>query len=198
MSMHTFEYNNMRFAVFVNVYEPAEDSFLLTKHAAKLKGDILEIGCGCGVAAIVNAKENIKNKITAVDINEDAIRNSKYNTKLNNIKSIKFLKSNLFSNVHGKFDYILFNPPYLPTTKNEKLKSNLNLAFDGGASGRKIIDKFLKQFDKYLKPGGSVLLIVSSLNHPEHTIKKDLQVTVIEEESFFFEKLYLLQLSRKR
>src|SRR3989338_4002387 len=241
MSMHIFEFNNLKFAVFDDVYEPAEDSFLLAKYAMRLKGNILELGSGCGLASISNAKSNPKNHVLAVDINKSAVDNAKHNAKMNNIKNIKISKSNLFSNVRGRFNYIIFNPPYLPTTKNQKLKTNLNFAFDGGASGNKVIDKFLKEVDKYLKPNGRALMVVSSLNLdvleiPSKTfwglepsrgqkgfrervkhasagasgslppyglekikspVKNDFQLKILDEESFFFEKLYLLQLCRR-
>ena len=145
----------LKYKVLPNVYEPAEDSFMLAKYGSKLKGTILEIGCGSGFVCLTNALNNPKNIVLACDRSEDALRNAKENAELNNIKNVKFIKSNLFSKIPAqKFDHILFNPPYLPTSKEEKLKGNLNYAYDGGIDGRKTLDKFLEQFEKFLKPSG--------------------------------------------
>lgn len=186
--------------VFPSVYEPAEDSFLLARHAIKLKGRILEIGCGSGIVALSNAKQNPKNEVVGVDINSDAVNCASKNAKLNNIKNVKFMKSNLFSELSEsmKFNVILFNPPYLPTTPQEKVIGKLNAAFDGGRDGRKVFDKFLSQFDKYLGSNGIVLLIQSSLNNLKKTEqileKKGFKIEILESESFFFERLYLLKI----
>jgi release factor glutamine methyltransferase len=109
------------------------------------------------------------------------------------------MESNLFGAVKKteKFDLILFNPPYLPTTNSERVSGPLNAAFDGGRGGRKVLDEFLKEFDKHLKPNGTLLLIQSSLNNLEKTkrelAKKKFKVEILETQPFFFEKLYLLQ-----
>jgi len=185
-----------------SVYEPAEDSFLLAKPASGLKGRVLEIGCGSGIAALHNAKNNPKNEVIGVDINPDAVKYAKENAKQNNIKNAKFFKSDLFSAIapNEKFDAILFNPPYLPTSRDERINGNLNAAFDGGKSGRSILDRFLRVFDKFLKPNGILLLIHSSLNNPEKTEKilkeKGFNTEILETESFFFEKMCIMKVSR--
>ncbi|MEK6979300.1 MAG: HemK2/MTQ2 family protein methyltransferase [Candidatus Micrarchaeota archaeon] len=187
-----------------SVYEPAEDSFLLAKHASGLKGRILEIGCGSGIAALHNAKENPNNEVIGVDINPDAVKCAKENAKRNNIKNVKFFKSDLFSAIapSEKFDAILFNPPYLPTSKDERVSGKLNAAFDGGKSGRRILDRFLRAFSKYLKLGSIVLLIHSSLNDlpkTERILKENgFRTETLETENFFFERIYLMKISAGR
>ena len=194
-----FFFKKLKIAVFDEVYEPAEDSFMLAKHTHRLKGRILEIGCGTGIVSINNAKLNQRNRVLAVDINKRAIENTKHNSKINKIKNIRTIHSNLFSKVRGKFDHIIFNPPYLPTTQEEKLKTKLNFAYDGGKYGRKTIDKFLKSFGKHLKKSGNAFLIHSSLNNLKKTEsianKKGFSMRIIAVESFFFEKIYLLKLT---
>lgn len=197
--MHHFKYYLLKFTVFDDVYEPAEDSFILAKHAKKLKGKILEMGCGTGIVSLVNAKTNSKNEVIGVDINKSAVKNADYNKKQNRIENITFFQSDLFSSIQGKFDYILFNPPYLPTTPNEKLKNNLNYAFDGGKTGNKIISVFLKQFEKYLNSKGAILVLLSSLNNPEKIIKKlktkKFKTKILEKQNYFFEQIMLLRVS---
>lgn len=180
-----------------DVYEPAEDSFLLAKHAKKLKGRILEVGCGCGFVSLECAVSHPSNIIEGVDINLAAIVLARKNAKNNHIKNAKFYVSNLFSNVIGKYDYILFNPPYLPTIEGDRIAGRLNLAFDGGIDGLVVVREFAGKAAKYLKKAGSVYMIASSLagigKIKKLFNKNGFKVDVIEEESFFFEKIALLK-----
>jgi len=187
-----------------DVYEPAEDSFLLAKHAKKLNGRILEVGCGCGIVSLECAFSNQKNIVEGVDINRKAVALAKENAKENKIKNARFYYSNLFSKVKGKFDWIVFNPPYLPTAKEEKIRGKINLAFDGGRSGLEIIEKFARGALRHLKKNGGLLVIASSLaaegNGIEEAVrmlnKNGFKVDVIEEQSFFFERIALLRAMR--
>lgn len=184
-----------------SVYEPAEDTYLLAKYAKDLKGIIIEIGIGSGYVSLVNAKSNPQNKVFGVDLNPEAVENAKHNAIKNNISNVNFFVSDLFSSVRGMFDAIVFNPPYLPTEKKERVKGELNRAFDGGKDGRKILDVFLAGFGKHLKTKGTLLLVHSSLNNQDKTISilknKGFKVEILEERSFFFEKLLLLKAARK-
>lgn len=198
--MHSFRHTNLTITVFDSVYEPAEDSFLLASIAPKLRGSVLEIGCGTGIVSLTAAKIK-KNKIVAVDISNDALKNAKYNAQKNKLTNIEFVKSNLFSSkkLNGrKFDYILCNPPYLPTNKEERIHGVINHAYDGGKDGRKILDKVLQRFTQYLKKEGTLFLIHSSLQNIEKTrnllAKKRYKLKIHKELSFFFEKIYLVSI----
>jgi release factor glutamine methyltransferase len=190
-------------SVSPEVYPPAEDSFLLARGAESLRGSILEIGCGSGIGSLSAAAAERKNKVLGVDINPEAVACANENAKANKIKNAKFAISDLFSKVpKAKFDAILFNPPYLPTDETELIEEPINAAFDGGKDGRKVVEKFLAEFDRFLKPGGILLLIQSSLNDLEKT-KKQLKkigydAKIIDEEKFFFERLYLLRASKTK
>ena len=195
------EVDGLLFEVTPAVYEPSDDSFLLAKYSEKLKGTILDVGCGCGIHAIVNAKKNPENSVLGIDINRAAIACAAYNASLNRIKNISFIPSNLFEKVGERhFNGIIFNPPYLPTEKHERIGSGLNDAFDGGKDGRLILDRFLLNFDRYLSEGGTLLLMQSSLNDMEKTVsaleEKAFSVTIRDRMEFFFEKLYVLEARR--
>ncbi|MFH1521145.1 MAG: HemK2/MTQ2 family protein methyltransferase [Candidatus Micrarchaeota archaeon] len=182
-----------------SVYEPAEDSFLLANAAMKLKGKILEVGCGSGIVSLICARAG--NDVIGVDVNSAAIKCAKENAKRNKIKSVRFIKSDLFSKVpKEKFDAILFNPPYLPTSKEEIISGALNLAFDGGPDGMDVIKNFLNHVNDYLKHGGSLFLVQSSLSDEKFIVNRlhemGYKIEFIAEEKFFFEKLYLTRATR--
>lgn len=181
-----------------DVYAPSDDSFLLADAAAFLRGSVLEIGCGSGIASLSCAKAHSDNLVLGVDISPSAVKAAKMNADRNMVPNALFTVSDLFSKVGvQRFDAILFNPPYLPTDDSEVVKGPLNHAFDGGADGRKVLDRFLSEFDPYLKPGGTLLLIQSSLNGVEKTQSvlegKGYKVRMMDSENFFFESIFLLK-----
>jgi release factor glutamine methyltransferase len=193
-----FAHQGVRLSVPDDVYNPAEDSFMLADAAAKLRGGVLEIGCGSGFASLCCAKAARTNKVLGVDIAPQAVNCARDNAKMNNIKNASFLSSDLFSRVpEKKFDAVIFNPPYLPTSGSDWIAGPLNHAFNGGKDGREVVDRFLARFDAFLRPGGVLLLVQSSLNDLEKTKKRlkglGYSVRTIKQEKFFFERLYLIR-----
>jgi release factor glutamine methyltransferase len=191
-------YSGLALRLHPDVYPPAEDSFMLAKGASALRGSVLEVGCGCGLSSLVCAKSDRTNSVLGVDINHHAVDCSSDNAARNAIPNARFEVSDLFEKLGGlEFDAIMFNPPYLPTSEGEVLEGEINRAYDGGLDGRSVIDRFLEDFDAHLRPGGTLLLIQSSLNGPEGTMQQlvslGYRVTIEAEEKFFFETLSLFK-----
>lgn len=179
-----------------HVYEPAEDTFLLAENLdIKRTDEVLEIGTGTGIIAVVAAQRS--RKVVATDINEHAVKCALKNTLANRTYNIELREGNLFEPIKDeKFDLILFNTPYLPTGEDEKLDDELNAAFDGGLEGRETIDQFLKEVKDYLKEGGRVQLVQSSLSDNEKTIKKleksGFEAEITASEKCFFEEIVVI------
>lgn len=168
------------------MYEPQEDSFLLLKHIRHYShGHVLDMGTGSGILAIEAAKYS--ENVVAVDIDNNTIVQLKKDV---HNKKITFIVSDLFSNIKDKFDLIIFNPPYLPSTNIK------HTDLDGSRNGTEIIEKFLKQAKKYMKDDGKILLLTSSLNKGiENMFKKhDYRYKKIDEAPLFFERLYVYEL----
>ncbi|HEX3014532.1 MAG TPA: HemK2/MTQ2 family protein methyltransferase, partial [Methanobacterium sp.] len=179
-----------------NVYEPAEDTFLLAENLdIKRRDEVLEIGTGTGLVAVTAAQRS--RKVTATDINEDAIRCALKNTIANRTYNVELKTGDLFEPVEDeKFDLILFNTPYLPTEEDEKFDEEINAAWDGGADGRETIDRFIDELKGHLNEGGRVQLVQSSLSDNEKTIRKleemGFDASITAREKCFFEEIVVI------
>ena len=102
----------------------------------------------------------------------------------------------LFENIEDKYDLILFNTPYLPVIEEEHVDDDYSKAWDGGESGREVIDKFIEQAPSYLKKGGRIQLVQSSLSDNEKTLKifekMGLKAEITAVEHIFFEDITLI------
>jgi release factor glutamine methyltransferase len=178
------------------VYEPAEDTFLFAENLdIQRKDEVLEIGTGTGLIAIYAAQRT--RKVVATDTNEHAVKCALKNTIANRTYNVELRKGNLFEPVEGeKFDLILFNTPYLPTSPDEKLDEELNAAFDGGLEGRDTIDQFIEQVKDYLNDGGRVQLVQSSLSDNEKTLSKleelGFKAEITASKKCFFEEIVVI------
>ncbi len=149
-----FHYGSIVLEIPNEVYYPREDSLLMAKAIEGLaKGKCLDMGTGSGFLAIVMARQGAA--VTAADIDQHAIRTAKTNAALNGAR-INVIRSDLFSNVKGSYDFIAFNAPYLPA-RGESLQ------WSGGKTGRAVIKRFLSGAGNHLKKDGTVLLAISSL-----------------------------------
>jgi len=71
---------------------------------------VLDMGTGSGVQAIFAASKS--KDVTAVDVNPSAVQCARANVELNSLSSrVTVKESDLFRNVEGQFDLILFDPP---------------------------------------------------------------------------------------
>ena len=84
---------------------------------------------------------------------------------------VEFVQSDLFKNIHGKFDIIIANLPYVPQGMYELLFHNLKyepkVAITDGGEVWDIYQKFFTQLTKHVKPGGTALLEIDDGSKPE-------------------------------
>jgi release factor glutamine methyltransferase len=116
----------------------------------------LELGTGSGIIPEIITSELPKSKAISVDFSVDALNIAKENcsTKITLIASDRFsaLKPN------RQFDFIVSNPPYIPTKIVEGLESSVIdyeplTALDGGDDGLDFYRYLAKDSKEYLKDG---------------------------------------------
>lgn len=75
---------------------------------------IVDIGCGSGAGGIYAASlMNFGVELLLTDINPQAVLYARVNATLNGVERAHAIQSDLFEGLHGPFDYIFANPPYL-------------------------------------------------------------------------------------
>jgi release factor glutamine methyltransferase len=175
------------------VYKPAEDSVLLLRQAkAMVHGSVLDMGTGSGVLAIAVAQKPEVNKVVAVDIDPDAIVLSRRRAEESGVSDrIEFRIGDLFDGMdRERFDFILFNPPYLPSEEPIDEAS-----WSGGEGGGEVIRRFLDAAEGHLNPGGAIIMVLSSQTGLDfEEVEDKFSVTVLEELPLFFERLNCLLL----
>ncbi len=163
-----FHYNDLSIELHPEVYDPAEDSFLLLESIKiNSQNNILELGTGCGLIALECARRGAN--VICTDINPFAIQLTRRNIERNRHRlkgHIEIRQGDLFSVLKQKelFHVIIFNPPYLPTTKKEKVGGWFDTATDGGGTGLKVTQRFLQGLHTHLLPNGYAYFIFSSLS----------------------------------
>ena len=194
MNIH---YKNTAIKFPQQVYEPAEDSFLLADAALSIiknSENILEVGCGSGIICAVIKKNTCAN-VTGIDINPYAAECTRDN-------GVKAIRGDLLNCIRGKFDMIIFNPPYLPTDDSERTTGWINIALDGGYDGRKIINRFLEDAGSNLLENGKILMLLSSLTGIEEVESKmkslGFQIEERNTERFNFEQLVVIVATKSR
>ena len=145
-----------------------EELAAMVVSAAEAGQSVLDLCTGSGAIAISVYKELEKNnrkvEMTAVDISEEALALAKENAERNGAE-IRFVRSDLFTRLRGRYDIIVSNPPYIPTATIDTLQREVKdheprLALDGGADGLDIYRRIAQEIGKYLNRGGMLVMEV--------------------------------------
>jgi len=126
---------------------------------------VLEIGTGSGCIVVSAAKSLPMAEFWAVDVSEEALHVARENARRHTVDGkIHFLRGDLFEPVEGrKFDFIVSNPPYVSEAEWESLPPEVRdfeprSALTGGADGLDAYRRIIPQAEKFLLPGGRLLL----------------------------------------
>ena len=129
---------------FISLFEP--------------KGEVLDVGCGCGVLGLLVAKDFTIN-LTQNDIQNKNIFLTSKNSEINLINSTAVLGDFLQTSFEKKFDFIISNPPFYQdsgTLGKNKIKniSRYNKFLP--------LNSFLKKVNSLLKPQGEFIFCYDS------------------------------------
>lgn len=145
-------------------------------------------GSGCiGISVKLLCPEA---EVTLSDVSEGALAVAKKNA-WNLGAAVRLEESDLFENVQGSFDYILSNPPYIPSRVIEGLMPEVKeyeprLALDGAEDGLYFYRRITEEAANYLRSGGwllfeigqeqgeALLSILEECGFEEAEVKKDL------------------------
>lgn len=145
---------------------PRADTEVLVERALKeiKKGDRVAdfcTGSGCIGISVLKSTDKI-DAITLVDISKDALDMAEKNAKaLGVYEKCTFLCKDI-RKIDEKFDFILSNPPYIPTGDIDTLSPEVNkeprLALDGGADGFDIINFLIGDGLNLLNKNGRMII----------------------------------------
>ncbi len=180
------------------VYKPAEDTFLMLEvlDTFELEGKrVLDMGCGTGALGIFCSLQGAK--VTQADINEQAIACTQANAARNGVVT-KIIQSDLFENVPGPFNIILFNGPYLPADGDSS--DPMDQALVGGVSGTEIYERFLEEAVSRVGMKGKVLIVTSSLARNDEFNKwmfdHGLGSSIVKSHRVFFEDMFIIEVGK--
>ena len=154
VSSRTFSYLGLTLEVPPQVMPVTPLSSLLGKavlEEVQESDRVLDMGTGSGANAILAASK--ATDVVAVDINPESLEASRANAIANGVaERIDVHYSDVFSNVDGKFDLVIFDPPsrWFPARELLEMAST--------DQDYRALTQFIRNVRNYLRPDGRILL----------------------------------------
>ena len=156
----TFTFRGASFQVHEGVLNPTafRASFLFAhealRQAPQTPARVLELGCGCGLAAVLLARAG--HEVTAVDIDDRAVVNTQSNAERNHL-GLRSLVSDWDAALGAdeRFDFIVMNPPFL-TEEPPAFRCALY-----AGPGLEFVETGLRAARRRLATAGRVLVLTS-------------------------------------
>jgi release factor glutamine methyltransferase len=163
--MGTSEFCGLDMLVDERVLIPRPETELLVEAVSGLGAGrrILDLCTGSGCIAISLTKMMGDCTMTASDISDAALDVARSNALRHGvIDSIKFIKSDLFERITGKFDIIVSNPPYVSAAEFAELQQEVlrepRTALYGGEDGLDFYRRIFASAGNFLADGGYLAL----------------------------------------
>ncbi|MBE5877358.1 MAG: peptide chain release factor N(5)-glutamine methyltransferase [Lachnospiraceae bacterium] len=154
------EFMGLSFRVNEHTLIPRQDTEILVEEAMRHLHDgmrILDMCTGSGCILLSLLKYSNECEGVGVDISEEALAVARENATRLGLKA-DFIQSDLFEQVHGKFDILISNPPYIATKEIETLMPEVRehepmQALDGMEDGLYFYRKIVEKSTDYLYNG---------------------------------------------
>ncbi len=146
---------------------------------------VLDLCTGNGSLAVIAAMAYPEVTVDAADVSPDALAVARINIDKHKLaKRITLLESDLFAGVHGPYDLIVCNPPYVNRQSMEALpleyRAEPTLALAGGDDGMDLIRKILREAPKHMSDKAVLVLEIGNERaHFEHAFRR-LEVAWLE------------------
>lgn len=119
--------------------------------ADRLKGKVLDLGCGAGVIGASLKKQFGKIKLTMSDIHAMALASSRRTLAENQLEA-DVVASDVFSHIADRFDLIVSNPPF----------------HNGVDTAYRAVEKLILQAKNHLNKGGELRIVANAfLPYPD-------------------------------
>lgn len=167
---------------------------------SKQKSSCLDVFSGSGCVGLAVLKHTDSN-CDFGELNDDFLEQIKINLDLSDIDSVRYniLKTDIFSGIGGKYDYILANPPYVAEDRMKDVGLDV-LAFEpkmalfSGKEGMDVIRIFLNEAKDYLKENGVIYMECDP--HQQSEIDSILQNNKYSNWDFFCDQFGLVRFVR--
>ena len=130
-------------------------------------GRVLEIGTGGGAIAIACAVAFPNATVDAVDVSETALDLARENGIVHGvIDRVRLSISDVYTDVSGRYDLIVSNPPYVDAGTMASLGPEFlhepRIGLEGGADGLDCVRRILAGAGRHLRPGGVLVCEVGA------------------------------------
>ena len=101
---------------------------------------MLDVGCGYGTMGIALKSVHEDLQVLMTDVNKRAISLAKENIKCNNLEGIDVIESDVYENVHERYDLVISNPPI--------------------RAGKKVVSAIISGSYDHLNEGGRLVIVI--------------------------------------
>lgn len=159
------QFYGRRFKVSGDVLDPRPETETLIEAAlAEPFSRVLDLGVGSGCILVTLLAEQVEATGVGVDLSEAACLQASANAVLHRVQErAEILQSDWFSNVEGRFDLIVSNPPYIaaeemPGLSEEVRRHEPEMALTDGGDGLGAYRAIAAHVAEHLTPGGRLLV----------------------------------------